>query len=65
MMIKVKIDRTGKSTIEVHGVKGRACEDVTRFLEQALGRIERREQTAEYFEQAVVEEREHETQGQE
>ncbi|HLV43463.1 MAG TPA: DUF2997 domain-containing protein [Aggregatilineales bacterium] len=34
---------------KVTGVGGPACEDVTRGIEQALGEIQHRERTAEYY----------------
>lgn len=34
---------------KVTGVGGPACEDVTRGIEQALGEIEQRERTADYY----------------
>jgi hypothetical protein len=46
--IDVFIDKKGKVRIEVRGVKGKACLDVTKALEEALGgQVESREMTAE------------------
>ena len=46
--IDVFIDKDGKVRIEVRGVKGKACLDITRALEAALGgQVEQREMTPE------------------
>ncbi len=51
--IDVFIDRDGQVRIEVRGAKGRACLDLTAPLERALGgRIESREMTVEFYEEA-------------
>ena len=33
----------------VHGVNGPACEDVTKAVEDALGDVEKRERTSDYY----------------
>jgi hypothetical protein len=49
--IEVTIDQEGKVYIQVRGVKGTACLDITRELEEALGgQIELREMTPEALE---------------
>ena len=49
--IEVLIDQDGKVYIQVRGVKGTACLDITRELEEALGgQIELREMTPEALE---------------
>lgn len=49
--IQVFIDENGQVQIEVHGVKGKKCLDMTEELEEALGgEIESREMTAEAYE---------------
>jgi hypothetical protein len=46
--IDVFIDKDGKVRIEVRGVKGKACLDITQALEAALGgQVEKREMTPE------------------
>ena len=46
--IDVFIDKDGKVRIEVRGVKGKACLDITQALEAALGgQVEQREMTPE------------------
>lgn len=48
--IEVFIDKDGQVRIEVHGVKGMACLDLTRDLEEALGgEVEERELTSEAY----------------
>jgi hypothetical protein len=54
--VEVVIDAHGRVQIEVHGVKGMQCLDLTKDLEQALGgEIESREMTAEAY--ATVQEK--------
>lgn len=51
--IKVKIDTSGNIQIAVEGVKGRACKDLTKGLEKALGRVTADRPTSEMNEQEV------------
>lgn len=51
--IEVFIDKNGQVRIEVRGVKGMSCLDLTRDLEKALGgQVEAREMTPEAYETA-------------
>ena len=53
--IDIYIDKDGQVKIEVRGVKGQKCLDLTKDLEMALGgKIEARDMTSEYHEQDVV-----------
>jgi hypothetical protein len=53
--IDVFIEKDGQVRIEVNGVKGMACLDVTKPLEDALGgQIEEREMTHEAYDSAEV-----------
>jgi hypothetical protein len=50
--IEVIIEKNGQVRVQVRGVKGQGCLDLTAALEQALGgQIEAREMTAEAYEQ--------------
>ena len=56
--IEILIDAKGKVTIQVRGIPGKACLDVTKKLEEALGNeIIKREYTGEYFLDIPVENR--------
>lgn len=58
--IDVFIDKNGQVRVEVRGVKGMSCLDVTKALEAALGgRVQDRQMTPEAYEteHAVVQER--------
>ena len=58
--IDVFIEKNGQVQVEVHGVKGMACLDLTKELEEALGgEIEEREMHHEAYDEAgeSVEER--------
>lgn len=49
--IEVLIEKDGRVRIQVRGVKGEACLDLTQALEQALGgEIEERRMTPEAYE---------------
>jgi hypothetical protein len=51
--VEVFIDKDGQVRIEVRGVKGMSCLDLTGDLEEALGgEIEKREMTPEAYETA-------------
>jgi C4-type Zn-finger protein len=52
-MIRVKISKDGKSTINVTDLKGSSCVEKTRLLEEALGNTEVRHFKTEYFEQEL------------
>jgi ribosomal protein S3 len=48
--IKVNIGLDGKLTMTVVGVKGAACQELTRELLKKLGTVEKQEVTAEFYE---------------
>lgn len=47
--LKFKIDKKGNVSIEVEGMQGKACTDVTAAFEEALGVTVETEQKPEYF----------------
>lgn len=49
--VRIAIDKNGRVRVDVGGVKGMKCLDVTRALEEALGGDVEREMTAEAYEQ--------------
>ena len=51
--LEIAIDSEGKVSIKVKGVKGPKCVELTRPLEEALGEIEDRIYTGEYYEQSL------------
>jgi exosome complex RNA-binding protein Rrp4 len=50
--IEVVIGADGMVRIKTHGLRGESCIEETKALEQAVGKVERREKTREYYEQA-------------
>ncbi|HET6611620.1 MAG TPA: DUF2997 domain-containing protein [Kofleriaceae bacterium] len=48
--IEITIDAKGEVSFSIKGVKGSACVDETRFLEDAIGEVRERERTSEYYE---------------
>lgn len=51
---KIIIDLDGNvSTVSVEGVKGSACTDLTRQIEEGLGKVQSDEPTPEMYEQAT------------
>jgi len=48
--IKVNISKTGKTTVEVNGIKGDSCKGITEKLVNALGIPTGSEPTPEAFE---------------
>jgi hypothetical protein len=51
-VIEITIALDGQSTIQTKGFAGASCRDASRFLEAALGQIDREQLTPE-FHQAV------------
>lgn len=47
--LEIIISPRGQVQVEVKGVKGSDCTDLTRFLEEALGSIDSRTFKAEYY----------------
>lgn len=47
-MIKIKITEDGNAEIEVNGIKGSSCEEITSQLIQSLGEAEETQYTEEY-----------------
>jgi hypothetical protein len=50
--IEVVIGADGQVKLVTHGLKGETCMEETRALEQAVGKVTRREKTAEFYEKA-------------
>lgn len=51
--LEITIGKDGRVNVAARGVKGEGCLALTKNIEQAVGRIEEREYTAEYYEQPV------------
>ncbi|MFA4877485.1 MAG: DUF2997 domain-containing protein [Methanoregula sp.] len=51
--LEITIDKNGRVQVAVKGVKGEGCLALTRELEKAIGHVEERGYTAEYYEQPV------------
>lgn len=49
--LEIAISPSGEVKIEVKGVKGDGCLELTRGLEQSLGQVEDRQLKSEYYEQ--------------
>jgi hypothetical protein len=50
--IQFTIDDNGEVSIQVLGVKGAECERITREIELALGVVQQRTHTSEFYSQA-------------
>ena len=59
-IIEITISPTGQTTVATKGFEGASCREASRFLEQALGSVERDSVTAEFYQDV----REHATQSQ-
>lgn len=51
--IEITIDKDGHVKVGVRGVQGEGCLALTRNIENAVGTVEEREYTTEYYEQPV------------
>lgn len=47
--IELIASRTGQTTVQTKGLQGTACQEASRFLEQALGARISEERTAEFY----------------
>jgi hypothetical protein len=52
--ITINFSAKGKTTIEVNGVKGAACKDLTGAFEKALGTTTSVTETGEFYEQQQI-----------
>ena len=52
--IKLTIGQDGKVNIDVAGVKGPACKDLTKSIEVALGKTESVEKKPEFYQQQAA-----------
>jgi hypothetical protein len=52
--IEVEIDEGGEVRFKVKGEKGKGCVELLAELEEAVGEVEARTLTPEYYEAAVV-----------
>lgn len=52
-MIKVYIDKKGGFKIDVEGVSGKKCKELTSNIERALGKVTSETIKDEYFEEKV------------
>jgi hypothetical protein len=52
--IIITIDEQGNTTLEVRGVKGKRCISLTEFIEQELGRVQKRRRKPEYYQSEQV-----------
>ena len=48
--LEIIIGKDGRVQVAAHGTKGEGCMALTKNIEDALGTVERREYTAEYYE---------------
>jgi len=47
--IEIVVSPTGQTTVQTKGFSGAACQEASRFLEQALGSRIDEERTAEFY----------------
>lgn len=53
----ITIPKGGDLEIEVDGIKGPSCKDITKALEKSLGTVTDSKKKAEFYEQAEAENR--------
>lgn len=49
--ITIRVGKGGKINLDVAGVKGGGCKDLTKAFEKALGTVAETKTTSEYYEQ--------------
>jgi len=47
--IEIIVGPNGKTTVQTKGFAGASCREASRFLEQALGKVDREKLTAEFY----------------
>jgi hypothetical protein len=52
--LEITIDRDGRVQVGVKGIPGDGCLALTKNIENAIGTLEEREYTAEYYEQPAA-----------
>lgn len=52
--IKIIIAKNGQVTIDVEGIKGSGCKNLTKALEKAFGTTTKSKKKAEYYDQQDV-----------
>ena len=52
--VTVLIDKKAGVSVEVDGVKGGKCTDVTKQLEEALGTVSKRDKKPDYFKKEEI-----------
>jgi hypothetical protein len=51
--LEITIDRNGRVQVAARGIRGEGCLGMTKNIENAVGTVEKREYTAEYYEEPV------------
>jgi hypothetical protein len=59
--IKIIIGKSGKVVLDVNGIKGSGCKELTKKLEKALGSAESTKAKSEMYEQTQTVEKNQET----
>jgi hypothetical protein len=52
--IRITFSPTGETKLEVNGVKGKSCKDLTRAFEKALGTTTKDTETGEFYENPII-----------
>jgi hypothetical protein len=47
---EIEIDKSGETKVHLKGIKGKACLEYAKFLEEIIGKIKSQELTSEYYE---------------
>lgn len=50
--IEITVKPDGQTVVETKGFTGASCRDASRFIEQAMGKRESEQLTAEYYQEA-------------
>lgn len=52
--IIIRVGKDGKINLNVEGVKGSSCKDLTKAMEKAFGAVEQSKSTSEMYEQEAT-----------
>ncbi len=51
--LEIIIDENGEVLVDVKGMKGKKCEEISNYIEEALGEIKSKKKKPEYYEEEV------------
>lgn len=51
--LEIIIDEDGEVQVDIKGMKGKKCEEISKYIEEILGEIKNKKKKPEYYEEEV------------